>query len=474
MVLGLIHEEDPQRRPGVDEAVDLNEAIIEAVIGQVNREYERSELRNGDEAVKERIRQRIHVLVGNELRRRGIVPTVQDQTALRDEIARRLMGWGFLDYFLPPVRNDLTEVRVYSSGLIQVMKKGSVRWSDWEEDRRVPRQEVWRVVNTLLGEQSKSVSEATPIAYAKLPRTKHIPGGGRLTVDHPVIAPGEGYPVIALRLFEPKPVRPEWILERGAMNDAMMAFLQEQVQAGKRILITGGTRTGKTTMLSALCAFLPEHWVIVTIEDPQEIFLARKTVQPLEARPVPPGSDAAPITLADLVDNAMRLSPDYLILGEVRDGRAAMAMVRALLTGHSGATTFHSDTPREAFIRLAANIGADMNFTSRRDINQMIAGAVDVIVQIGIRHDIRRVTTIAMVEDDLKGGEVWFTPVWRYDESSPPDRPQWRKADSKGRDLSYRRFQALADAWHKLPEEKQKAVLEVAGIKVREPKGTKK
>jgi pilus assembly protein CpaF len=124
----------------------------------------------------------------------------------------------------------------------------------------------------------------------------------------------------------------------------------------------------------------------------------------------------------------MRMSPDYLIIGEVRDGWAAMALFRALMTGHSGACTFHADTPRETFERLATLMGSDKEVRPR-DSARVISSSVDLLVQIGIRHEARRVTTIANVAKELKGGEVWFTHLWRYDEDSPPGEPAWKKID---------------------------------------------
>ena len=128
-----------------------------------------------------------------------------------------------------------------------------------------------------------------------------------------------------IRLYEQKPVHPG--LAAGAWADDRRddGIPRPGDRDGQRILITGGTRTGKTTLLSALCNFLPVGWRIVKIEDPAEIWIDRQTVQTIEARPVPPGSEVPPYTLADGVDDAMRMSPDYLIIGEVRDGHAALA-----------------------------------------------------------------------------------------------------------------------------------------------------
>jgi pilus assembly protein CpaF len=348
------------------------------------------------------------------------------------EIARRVLGLGFLDLLLPPARTDLSEITVYSSGLIQIMPKGSVRWETI--NMQVDASEVWRIITLLLGGQSKALNEATPSVNARLPASHYNPGGGRIKVLHPVIAPGDGYPSVNIRLYEQKPVHPDWLLERGLMTPEMMEFLGMAIRDGRRLLITGGTRTGKTTLLSALCNYLPKGWRIVKIEDPAEIWIDRETVQTIEARPVPPGSEVPPYTLADGVDDAMRMSPDYLVVGEVRDGRAAMAMFRALLTGHSGACTFHADSPREAFRRLATIMGADEGVRPH-EATQVIADSIDLLVQIGLRQEVRRVTEIVQVSRIAQGQRVRFRRLWRYDDNSLQAVPCWihLQGDGAGR-----------------------------------------
>ena len=400
--------------------------IIDEVIEAINREFDSAVLRSPAEAEQEKVRSRVHVLVNRAYRLRGVVPSTLEQTSLTDEIARRVLGLGFLDLLLPPARTDLTEITVYSSGLIQVMPKGSVRWETIP--LQVEASEVWRILTLLLGSQSKAVNEATPSVHARMPATRHNPGGGRIKVLHPVIAPGDGYPSVNIRLYEQKPVHPDWLLERGLMSLEMMDFLGEAVQAGKRLLITGGTRTGKTTLLSALCNYLPQGWRIVKIEDPAEIWIDRATVQTIESRPVPPGSEVPTYTLADGVDDAMRMSPDYLIVGEVRDGRAALAMFRALLTGHSGACTFHADSPREAFRRLATIMGADENVRPH-EAAQVMADSLDLLVQIGLRKEVRRVTEIVQIGRIAHGQMVRFRKLWQYDDRSSVDHPNWIKAN---------------------------------------------
>jgi pilus assembly protein CpaF len=198
------------------------------------------------------------------------------------------------------------------------------------------------------------------------------------------------------------------------------------MEQGYRILITGGTRTGKTTLLSAICNYLPAAWRIVKIEDPEEIWIERSTVQTIEARPAALGTEIQPYTLANAVDDALRMAPDYLILGEVRDGHAGLSLFRAMMTGHSGACTFHADNPREAVRRLTTVLGADAG-VGPSDAVQLIAEAVDLLVQIGIRDEVRRVTVIANLAKELSLGDIRFEPIYRFDERSLGSHPRWEK-----------------------------------------------
>lgn len=405
-----------------DEAV--RQAVITEVIDQVNQEFPPAVLQNPTESDRKDIQDRVVAVIGLALRKRSLRPGFQYETQMAEELTRRIVGLGFLDLLLPPARTDISEITIYSGGLVQIMRKGSVRWEN--VDLAPEAGEIWRVLDRLLGPQNKTLNETNPSINAKLPPSPHNPGGGRIKALHPIIAPPGRNPSINIRLYEQKPVKPEWLLERGAMTAEMMELLRKAMEDGYRILIAGGTRTGKTTLLSAICNFLPGGWRIVKIEDPEEIWIDRATVQTVEARPQAVGTDVRPYTLADGVDDAMRMSPDYLIIGEVRDGRAAMSLFRALMTGHSGACTFHADSPREAVRRLATVMGADAAVRSH-EANQMIADAVDLLVQIGIRHETRRVVAIANIEKDLKNGDVWFEPIYRYDETSPGVAPRWER-----------------------------------------------
>jgi pilus assembly protein CpaF len=422
---GLTNLYDPALASEPSDSAALREAVANEVIDQINREFALEVLRAPSEADRQRIQERINLLVGLAFRHNNAYASYQTDAILAAELGRRLMGLGFLDLLLPPARTDLSEICIYSSGLVQVMKKNSVRWETLPELKPDPA-EINRVLDRLLGPQNKSLNEANPSVNAKLLATPDNPGGGRVKALHPVIAPPGRNPSINIRLFEQKPVLPEWILDRGMMSREMMDLLERAMEQGYRILITGGTRTGKTTLLSALCNFLPAAWRIVKIEDTEEIWIDRPTVQTIEARPAALGTEIQSYTLANGVDDAMRMSPDYLILGEVRDGQAGLSLFRAMLTGHSGASTFHADNPREAVRRLTTVLGADTGMRPG-DALRLIAEAVDVLVQIGIRHEVRRVTVISSVAKELKDGDIALAPLFRYDEASAQGQPGWNQ-----------------------------------------------
>ena len=402
----------------------LRNQLINEAIDRVNAQFSLLVLNDPTDEDRQAAREFVSAFLSAAAHNRQLRLNAEQQRDLTDEIVRRVLGLGFLDLLLPPGRTDISEIAIYSSGLVQIMRKGQVRFEDAPHHPEPG--EIWRVLNRILGPQSKTLNEANPSLNARLPQTLHNPGGGRIKAVHPCIAPPGKSPSINIRLFEQKPVLPAWLVERGALSAAMMDTLRISMAQGHRILICGETRTGKTTLLSALCNFLPAPWRIIKIEDPEEIWIDRPTVQTLEARPQTAGTEMRPYTLATGVDDAMRMSPDYLIVGEVRDGRAGAALFRALMTGHSGACTFHAATPQEAVNRLTNVIGTDLN-TAAANVAQMITMALDLFVQIGIVQEQRRVVSISAVERELQGGSVRFTPIWKYDFEAPREHPRWER-----------------------------------------------
>jgi pilus assembly protein CpaF len=348
-------------------------------------------------------------------------PDATQMQAMVARVVARVGGLGFLDALLPPNSNAFTDVLVNADGSVWGRRKGAM---DFERlDLAPAREEIWRAVEALLSPEGRACSEATPTVDAKIPRDRELSfGGARIKVIHPGVAPGDGYPVLALRLFEPKPVTPAQIVGWGVFPQAVMDGLMDAVARRLRVIVAGGTATGKTTLLSALCHGIPTQARVVKVEDPEEIWLPHPNACTLEARPAPPGSTVPGYSVSDGVDDAMRLAPTYVIVGEVRTGTAALSLFRALMSDHAGLTTFHAEGPEEAVFRLGVIMFADaqVRFEAARSL---FAQAIDLVIQVGWREGARRALGVWEVAG-TQGGEVKFRALWQPGETElrPPSR----------------------------------------------------
>ncbi|WP_345297541.1 CpaF/VirB11 family protein [Candidatus Villigracilis affinis] len=276
--------------------------------------------------------------------------------------------------------------------------------------------DVWRATETLLAPLGRAVTEASPSVDAKIPRQEGLPGGARIKIIHPVVAPGLGYPSINIRLFEDKPVPPELLVKWKVAPEKVIYGLVDLVSKALRILVIGGTASGKTTLLSALCNGIPKDARVVKIEDPEEIWLDHPHVVTLEARPAQVGSTIVPYSLASAVDDAMRMSPKWLIVGEMRRGDAVAALFRAQMSDHPGLSTFHAEGPESAITRLNLLLFNDVGVRSE-GAKEMFVQAVDMIVQVGWSAGGRKMIGVWEVEKNLKGGNVQFRQLYKLGET---------------------------------------------------------
>jgi pilus assembly protein CpaF len=339
----------------------------------------------------------------------GVVVMAEDMNALVQQVVARLGGLGFFHDLLPPQRMDLNEIAVTPNGKVWVLKKGAPRFE--QLDISPSREEVWRGVEALLAPLGRAVNEATPSVDAKLPRTKDF-SGARIKVLHPCIVPGEGYPSINIRLYEARPVTPEQLIQWGMAPEAVIRGLVEIIGRTARVLIIGGTATGKTTFLSGISAGIPREERVVKIEDPEEIWLDHPHTVTIEARPAPPGSSIPSYTVRNGVDDAMRMSPRWLIVGEVRTGDAAMSLFRAQMSDHPGLSTFHAEGPEETVFRLAVIMFADLQ-VAMPAARSIFAQAVDVVMQVGWAEGKRALLGVWEVNRELEQGEVTFRRLYQ-------------------------------------------------------------
>ena len=375
--------------------------VVDEVAGQFSS-MSLTEMRSD----REKLLSRIIPQVQTTLNRFGL--QTMDVEGIAREVIARVGGLGFLE---PLLRTDsgLSEITVTPNGDVWLLKKGAPSFEKMQS--RPTDIEVWRAVETLLAPLGRAVTEASPSVDAKIPRQEGLAGGARVKIIHPVVAPGLGYPSINIRLFEPKPVPPEKLIEWNVAPAPVINGLVKAVRQALRILVIGGTASGKTTLLSALCYGIPRDARVVKIEDPEEIWLDHPHVVTLEARPAQTGSSILPYSLASAVDDAMRMSPKWLIVGEMRRGDAVAALFRAQMSDHPGLSTFHAEGPEAAVMRLNLLLAADVGIRAEA-AKEMFCQAVDMIVQVGWHNGKRAMIGVWEVEKVLKAGNVQFRRLY--------------------------------------------------------------
>lgn len=353
----------------------------------------------------------------------GPTPDNSQIQGMINRVVARVGGLGFLDALFPPHCTEYTDVLVNADGAVWTRRKTAMAFARLEY-LAPTKEEVWRAVEALLAPEGRACSEATPSVDTKLPRDRELGfGGARVKVLHPCIAPGGGYPTLAIRLFEPLPVTPAQVVSWGVFTPPIMAALLDAVGRRLRVMVIGGTGTGKTTLLSALCHGVPLDARVVKVEDPEEIWLPHSNVTTLEARPAPPGSTVPAYEVRHGVDDALRLAPSHLIVGEVRKGDAALSLFRAMMSDHAGLTTFHADGPEHAVHRIGIIMNSDANVRAEA-AKGMFAEAIDLVVQVGWREG-RRVALGAWEVGGLTaGGNVRLEPLWLPGDAElkPPSR----------------------------------------------------
>ncbi|MEO1063914.1 MAG: CpaF family protein [Actinomycetota bacterium] len=352
-----------------------------------------------------------------------------EQTALTGEERQRLvrditddvLGLGPLQAFLDDP--TVTEVMVNGSASIYVERHGIVEQS---EARFLDDGHVRQVIERIVAQVGRRVDESSPMVDARLA------DGSRVNAIVPPLAV-DG-PMLTIRKFAESALTVGDLLRLGSLSPEAAELLDLCVLGRMSILISGGTGTGKTTLLNVLSSFIPDHERIVTIEDAVELRLHQEHVIRLESRP-PNIEGRGEITIRDLVRNALRMRPDRIVVGEVRGGEA-LDMLQAMNTGHEGSlSTLHANSPRDALSRLETMVlmaGIDLPV---RAIREQVASAIDLIVQVSrMRDGSRRIVAISEV-NGLEGDVITMTPLFEFDHT--------RGIDADGRVLGRLRATGL-------------------------------
>lgn len=391
----------------------IESQVLDLVNAELGARLTGADIDNPDPSLRAQVEQSARRAVSRALTERRIPYSTELDARLAQAVLHKLMGYGWLEPLLPPKR-DVIEIMLNPDGSVWVVPRGSTQPERVNELAPSPG-DATLVIGRILANANRRVTEAEPEVSAKLPRSQRFPTGARVHVVIPPIANGP-YPALNIRFYENEPMHPERLLAWGALSEPLFQFLAEVVRAHRRIMIAGGTGTGKTTLLSALANFIPPEERVLLIEDPAEIVMAHPQIVSLEARP-PSIEGKYGVAMGDLVNAAMRMTPRWLIVGEVRVGAAGAALFSAQMSDHPGLSTIHAMSPKAAIARLALlmHLDATTAQVGTVAIKEMIAAALDVIVQIEYVRGVRRITRVVEVAPELKSGDVFLTDLWNFD-----------------------------------------------------------
>jgi pilus assembly protein CpaF len=349
------------------------------------------------------VRTTIEELFEGILAEENIVLSRAEKRRLFEAIVAEILGFGPLETLLAD--DAITEIMVNGHKDVYVERKGKIERVNvlFESDEH-----VLRIMDRIVSPLGRRIDESSPYVDARLP------DGSRVNaVIPPISLVG---PVLTIRKFARIPITVEDLVRFGSVTSEAMEFLKACVISKMNMLISGGTGSGKTTLLNILSQFIPGDERILTIENAAELQLRQEHVVSLESRP-PNIEGRGEITIRDLVVNALRMRPDRIIVGEVRDD-AALDMLQAMNTGHDGSmTTLHSNSPRDTLSRLETMVlMAGMELPSRA-IREQVASAINVIVhQERLRDGTRRIVNISEIHG-MEGDVITMTDLFVFEQT---------------------------------------------------------
>jgi pilus assembly protein CpaF len=363
-----------------------------------------------DKLSPEEVRRDISEIVRDVLIRDKIPLNQSEQSRLTNDILDEVLGLGPLE----PLLKDpsITDILINGASTVFVERHGRMQPSavKFKDERH-----LLRIINKIVSTVGRRIDESSPLVDARL-----LDGSRVNAVVSPIAIDGA---IVSIRKFSKVPFKIETLVEKSAMAPEMAEFLGAAVLSRVSVLISGGTGSGKTTILNALSRFIENTERIITIEDAAELQLQQSHVVRMETRPANIEGKGE-ISSRDLVKNALRMRPDRIIIGEVRGGEA-FDMLQAMNTGHEGSmATVHANTPRDAIGRLEQMIsmaGLDLPI---RGVRQQIASAINLVVQMQRLSDGRRRMVSVQEITGMEGDIISMQEIFRFHRTGMGDAGQ--------------------------------------------------
>src|SRR4051812_5085699 len=358
----------------------------------------RMDLGNADE-----VRRTVEETFSSVLEAEGISLTRVERLRLFEAISAEILGYGPIE----PLLKDATvsEVMVNGPKQVYVERSGRLELTDvvFNDDDH-----VMRVIDRIVSPLGRRIDESSPTVDARLP------DGSRVNAIIPPIALNG--PTVTIRKFSKDPFTVEDLIRFGTFTAEMATFLKACVEARLNIVVSGGTGSGKTTMLNVLSSFIPDDERIVTIENAAELQLRQEHVVTLESRPSNI-EGRGEITIRDLVINCLRMRPDRIVVGEVRGGEA-LDMLQAMNTGHDGSlTTAHANSPRDALSRLETMVLMAGMELPVKAIREQVSAAIDVIVQQErLKDGSRKITSVTEIQG-MEGDVIVMQEIFVFEQT---------------------------------------------------------
>ncbi len=373
--------------------LELKVSIHKALLDRIN-------LSALDKMTRDDLREGIGEIVTELLVEEEEVLNRSEREALISDILDELFGLGPLEPLLQD--EDVTDILVNGPKNVFVERHGLLERvrTEFKDDRH-----LMRIIQKIVSAVGRRIDESSPFVDARLA------DGSRVNaIVAPLAIDGS---LLSIRKFARQRIGIDRLVEIGSMPQAMAEVLSAVVQSRRNVLISGGTGSGKTTMLNAMSSFIDERERIVTIEDSAELQLQQVHVARLETRP-PNIEGRGEVTQRELVKNALRMRPDRIIVGEVRAGEA-FDMLQAMNTGHDGSmTTIHANTARDSLSRLEQMIGmSGIDITSKSSRAQ-IASAINVVLQVGRLSDGRRKVLSLSEVTGMEGDVVTMQDIFVF------------------------------------------------------------